>query len=43
MAMVHFGGEFSYKSHFLTTECPGVHESDFSVHISTEFINPSVH
>ena len=29
-------GDLSHKSHFLSTECPCVHESDSSVHNTTE-------
>ena len=30
------GGNLLHKSHLLSTECPSVYESDYSIHNSTE-------
>ena len=40
---VYPGSDLSYKSHFLTTECPCVHESDCGLHNTTECFLAHVH
>ena len=37
------GGDLSHKSYLLPTECPCVHESDYSVHCTTECTFAHVH
>ena len=40
---VFSGGDLPHKSHLLPTECPGVHESDSSVHNTTQHTIAHVH
>ena len=36
-------GDLPHKSYLLSTECPCVHESDYSVHNTTEYTLAHVH